>query len=183
MKCFLKRWAFRLQEIGVNVQSWLSLLSKLSNYPVFHFLVEHSIIQLNGTGDEEGRMSRYSPWENCSCLICHLKKFWQFLAEQSHFSQHKQHENKQQHQHFFFPLWAVWLVLWSHTCLFNKDCSSIKSLYIMESFIITREPVCVFSVCVWVGGGWSPTFGSGSINKSLREELLSTCLPFVLSSR
>lgn len=70
------------------------------------------------------------------------------------------------------------LASFSYTCLLDNDCSFIKSLYIMELFIIARNNVCV-CVC-GVRGLQSPAFGSSSINKSLREELPSTCLPFVL---
>lgn len=120
---------------------------------MFHFLVEHSTMQLNGALDKvgaEGCMSRKSPWENHSCLICHLKNFGWFLAEQSNLPQRKQHQNKQHQLSPPPPSWAGRLVLWSHTCLFNKHCSSIKSLYIMKSFIITRESVSIFCVFVCV---------------------------------
>lgn len=76
---------------------------------------------------------------------------------------------------FFSP---SWLVLATHAC----STMTVHSLnpYTSWNYLLLQGTMCVF-VCVWgVRGLQSPAFGSSSINKSLREELPSTCLPFVL---
>lgn len=70
------------------------------------------------TGDRGAADEEESRWESHSCFICHLKVFWQFLAEQSNLLQRKQHGNKQRNQRLLRLLEQT-LVLWSFTCSFS----------------------------------------------------------------
>lgn len=146
---------------------------------MFHFLA-HRIMQLNRTGDRGGAYEQKSHRENHSCFICHRKVFWQFLAEQSNLLQRKQHGNKQQNQHF--------LLLSEQTGHFYEatHACSTRTVHPLNPYTSWNHLLLqgsLYASSVSVCEAWSPAFGSGSINKSLREELLSTCLPFVRSSR